>query len=128
MVEGVRLLELARNARSLFERQDARETRRLLDVLVSNCSWKDGQLTTELHQPFEALPAATMVAAEANIVNGAESVESEIWLPFLDTYRTLCPAPDDSFRALLTGANGVGERRLTFQAQDDGRPSSLCTS
>ena len=85
MVEGVRLLELARNARSLFERQDARETRRLLDVLVSNCSWKDGQLTTELHQPFEALPAATMVAAEANIVNGAESVESEIWLLRLDS-------------------------------------------
>ncbi len=40
MDEGVQLLELARNARPLFEKQEPREKRRLLNFLVSNCSWR----------------------------------------------------------------------------------------
>jgi site-specific DNA recombinase len=48
MDEGVRLLELARNSRRLFERQEPREKRRLLNFLVSNCSWKSEELTTAL--------------------------------------------------------------------------------
>ena len=36
--EGVQILELASNAQSLFERQPAREKRRLLNFLLSNCS------------------------------------------------------------------------------------------
>jgi hypothetical protein len=39
--EGVKILELARNARRLFEQHESREKRRLLDFLVSNCSWRD---------------------------------------------------------------------------------------
>ena len=54
MDEGVRLLELARNARCLFERQEPREKRRLLNFLVSNCSWKSGELTATLCQPFQS--------------------------------------------------------------------------
>jgi site-specific DNA recombinase len=38
MDEGVRLLELARDARRLFESQEPREKRRLLNFMVSNCS------------------------------------------------------------------------------------------
>jgi len=38
MDEGVRILELARNAQALFERQPAREKRRLLNFVLSNCS------------------------------------------------------------------------------------------
>ena len=41
--EGVRILELARNAQRLFENQEPREKRRLLNFLVSNCSWKGGE-------------------------------------------------------------------------------------
>jgi site-specific DNA recombinase len=40
--EGVRLLELARNAQRLFEKQEPREKRRLLNFVVSNCNWKGG--------------------------------------------------------------------------------------
>ena len=40
--EGVRILELARNSRRLFEKQEPREKRRLLNFVVSNCTWKDG--------------------------------------------------------------------------------------
>jgi hypothetical protein len=31
---------------------------------------------------------------------------SEIWLPFLDTYRTMCLAPGPEFRALLLEVRG----------------------
>ena len=53
--EGVRILELARNAQRIFEKQEPREKRRLLSFLVSNCSWKGGELTTVLRQPFDLL-------------------------------------------------------------------------
>lgn len=36
MDEGVRILELARNAQALFERLPAREKRRLLNFVLSN--------------------------------------------------------------------------------------------
>ncbi len=63
MDEGVRLLELAQSARRLFDRQEAREKRRLLDFVVSNCSWKDGELTADLRQPFDILAKATTQTA-----------------------------------------------------------------
>ena len=48
MDEGVELLELARNARRLFERQEPREKRRLLNFVLSNCSWEDGKVVATL--------------------------------------------------------------------------------
>jgi hypothetical protein len=39
MEEGVQVFELARNAQRLFERQEPREKWRLLNFLLSNCSW-----------------------------------------------------------------------------------------
>jgi hypothetical protein len=39
----------------------------------------------------------------------AKSAKSEIWLPFLDTYRTMCLAPQDNFRRVL---EEVREMRL----------------
>ena len=43
MGEGVQILELARNAQTLFENQEPRQKRRLLDFLLSNCTWEDGE-------------------------------------------------------------------------------------
>ncbi len=85
MAEGVRLLELARNARRLFEKQEAREKRRLLDFLVSNCSWQDGQLTAEFSQPFDALANTAMAAATSTAKDRAESAKNKIWLLRLDS-------------------------------------------
>jgi site-specific DNA recombinase len=39
--EGIQLLELAQKAASLYEKQEMKEKRRILDVLFSNCLWKD---------------------------------------------------------------------------------------
>jgi site-specific DNA recombinase len=48
MDEGVQILELARNAQKLFERQQPREKRRLLNFLLSNCTWEDGEVVATL--------------------------------------------------------------------------------
>jgi len=60
MDEGVRLLELARDARVLFESQQTREKRRLLNFLLSNCSWRAGELTATLRQPFDIISKTTV--------------------------------------------------------------------
>ena len=55
MDEGVQILELARNAQRLFERQEPREKRRLLNFVLSNCSWEDGEVVATFRQPFDLL-------------------------------------------------------------------------
>jgi len=59
MEEGIALLELAGLAVELFEKQPAGEKRRLLDFVLSNCTWANGELTPEFRQPFD------MIALEA---------------------------------------------------------------
>lgn len=56
--EGVMLLEVVQRAPELFEKQPARGKRRLLDFVLSNCSWKDGQLTATYRQPFDIIAAS----------------------------------------------------------------------
>jgi DNA invertase Pin-like site-specific DNA recombinase len=55
LTEGVQLLELAGRAYELFRKQKPREQRRLLDFLVSNCIWKDQQLSVAFRQPFDMI-------------------------------------------------------------------------
>lgn len=85
MDEGVRILELARNARSLFERQPAREKRRLLNFLLSNCTWDDGQITATFRQPFDILAETTAAVRRAKAAEEGKSAETEIWLGDLDS-------------------------------------------
>ena len=40
MDEGVRILELARNVQKLFAQQEPCQKRRLIDFVLSTCSWK----------------------------------------------------------------------------------------
>ena len=81
--EGVRILELARNAQRLFANQEPREKRRLLNFLVSNCSWKGGGLSTALRQPFDLLAETTAIAAQAASDGERNLTKSGIWLPGL---------------------------------------------
>ena len=63
MDEGVRVLELAQNAQALFERQPAREKRRLLNFVLSNCSWEDGEVVATFRQPFDMISKTSADAA-----------------------------------------------------------------
>jgi site-specific DNA recombinase len=53
--EGVQLLELSQRAYELFCKQEPREQRRLLDFVLSNCTWKDNRLTVVFCQPFDLI-------------------------------------------------------------------------
>jgi hypothetical protein len=80
MDEGVQLLELARNAQRLFAKQEPREKRRLLNFLLSNCTWEDGEVVATFHQPFDLLAETAVSAARAAADETAKSAKTEIWL------------------------------------------------
>ncbi len=78
--DGMRLIELAQNAQRLFAKQNAREKRRLLNFLVSNCSWRDGELTATLRQPFDLIAETTAIDAKRKAAGDVSNGLSEIWL------------------------------------------------
>ena len=80
MDEGIQILELARNAQKLFERQQPREKRRLLNFVLSNCSWEDGEVVATFRQPFDLLAQTTAIAMRAETGSDPKSAKSEIWL------------------------------------------------
>lgn len=63
--EGVLLLEVVKRAPALFEKQPPAEKRRLLNFVLSNCSWKGGELTVTYRQPFDMIAASVSEAEKA---------------------------------------------------------------
>lgn len=80
MDEGVQILELARSAQRLFARQESREKRRLLNFVLSNCTWDDGEIVATFRQPFDLLAETTAIVARSKAKNNANFSKSEIWL------------------------------------------------
>ncbi len=78
--EDVQLLELARNAKRLFAKQEPREKRRLLNFLLSNCTWEDGELVATFRQPFDLLAETAVGASRAGAGETAKTAKTEIWL------------------------------------------------
>jgi site-specific DNA recombinase len=85
MNEGVQLLELAQNAQRLFASQAPREKRRLLNFVLSNCTWKDGEVVATLREPFDLLAETTVSATRVPADETAKSAKTEIWLGDLDS-------------------------------------------
>jgi site-specific DNA recombinase len=83
--EGVQLLELARNAQRLFAKQEPREKRRLLNFLLSNCSWEDGKVVATFRQPFDMLAETVVAVRNENAAGRVSSRISENWLLELDS-------------------------------------------
>ncbi len=83
--EGLALLDLARNAQRLFANQEPREKRRLLNFVLSNCTWEDGNVVATFRQPFDMLAETVAAAASIEAVELAQSAKSEIWLGDLDS-------------------------------------------
>ena len=78
---GIRILELSRNMHRLFAKQPADEKRRLLDFVVSNCSWKGGTLTPEFLQPFDMLAVANSQSRTTEPATLSENGGNAIWRP-----------------------------------------------
>lgn len=81
LTTGTRVLELAKRAYSLYIDQDRDEQRKLVDLIASNCTLKDGVVHVELKEVFAIL--ADGVAKEAEMKSAGatkEAIEKE-WLP-----------------------------------------------
>jgi hypothetical protein len=59
-------------------RQEPRQKRRLLNFVLSNCTWEDGEVV--VRQPFDLLAETSAIAARDGAGNTAKSSKSEIWL------------------------------------------------
>ena len=79
--DGIRILELAKGAYEQFIQQSPGEKRRLLQYLVSNCTWKDGTLEVEYGQPFDTLAVAAERHREQKAAGTLSSDLSVNWRP-----------------------------------------------
>jgi hypothetical protein len=72
-------------------RQEPRQKRRLLNFVLSNCTWEDGEVVTTFSQPFDLLAETNAIAARHGAGNTAKSSKSEIWLHTKDSNSELQP-------------------------------------
>ena len=82
--EGVRLLELASKAQSLFARQSPSEQRRLLNFVFWNSTWKDGELHAQFRQPFDLISKTVITANAQPGDKGADFAAHPVWRPRQD--------------------------------------------
>jgi len=78
--EGVRLLELAHRAYELFQKQEPSEKRRLLNFLLSNCTWKGGELRATFRQPFDMIAVSNVANGKQKAAGGDSNSPFENWL------------------------------------------------
>lgn len=83
--DGAKLLELSQKAVSLYEKQEMREKRRILDFVFSNSTWKDECLHPTYRQPFELLAVTNESYQKENAASGEKSDISSTWLPLEDS-------------------------------------------
>jgi len=72
-------------APSLYEKQEMKEKRRILDFLFSNCLWKNGNLIPNYRKPFDILALTNAGYQKRKATSRVKSGLSEIWLPGRDS-------------------------------------------
>jgi DNA invertase Pin-like site-specific DNA recombinase len=79
--KNIDLLELARSARELYMQRSGADRRKLLKILLSNCTWGHGQLFAQYNQPFDMLADTNAAWREKKAACGEDIDISEIWYP-----------------------------------------------
>jgi hypothetical protein len=69
--------------------------------MLSNCSWNNGKVTATLRQPFDLLAKTNASPTYREAGKMDDTAKKEIWLPFLNTYRTMCLVLPPEFRWVL---------------------------
>ena len=69
----------------LFEKQPASEKRRLLEFVLSNSFWANGELTPEFRQPFDMLADMATVGAQKMAAGELTSSHHQEELPHQDS-------------------------------------------
>ncbi|WP_292059874.1 recombinase family protein [Brevundimonas sp. UBA5936] len=77
---GIALIRLGREAHDLFEQASASEKRRVLNLVLSNCSWAHGELTAKFRQPFDLLSETIAQSTLPKKGEAGDLPENEKWL------------------------------------------------
>ncbi len=77
-------------------RQEPRQKRRLLNFVLSNCTWDDGKVAPTFRQPFDLLAVTTQAANTETATETVTGGHSEIWLGDLDSNQG-CPGQSREF-------------------------------
>lgn len=78
------------------ERPPAREARRLLNLVLSNCSRGDGEVVATFRNPLELSTETATVAVRPRAAAAATPRNIEIWLGDLDSNQG-CPGQSREF-------------------------------
>jgi site-specific DNA recombinase len=78
--EGVTILEMARNAQRLFDSEEPMQKRRLLNFVVSNSTWANGELDASLREPFGFIAEMARFTSGGGSSNGANFADHSGWL------------------------------------------------
>ena len=78
---------LIENGRPLYFNtyKEAREKRRLLSFVLSNCTWADGEVIATFRQPFDLLAETAAAASRQEAQSAAIFSKTEKWLPGPDS-------------------------------------------
>jgi hypothetical protein len=79
--EGVRILELAQKAHSLYVGRNPSDQRKMLDLMVSNCTLKGGKVEGELTELFAILADGAAQEEKMRSRGDSELAINKIWLP-----------------------------------------------
>lgn len=85
MEAGLALLELARKAVPLYERQDSDGKRRMLGIMHSNSYWDGEELEVEWRQPFDQLAFSIAQVQNDDAPGGCSGGDFEKWRPRQDS-------------------------------------------
>lgn len=80
MNEGVDLLILAQDAEEIFQKHEGASRKRLLNFVLSNCTWKDAQLSANFRKPFDLLLENTTSQHDPKSGDGYDDAGKENWL------------------------------------------------
>lgn len=80
MENGIQLLELAQRSVILYEKQEMREKRKILNFVVSNSIWKDGKLSVNFRKPFDLLAVTKQQSQDINPGSASENSNFEKWM------------------------------------------------
>lgn len=81
LTTGTRVLELAKRAHSLYIDQSRDEQRKLVDLMASNCTYKDGKAHVELKEVFAILADGVAHEEEMEAAGATKEAIEKEWLP-----------------------------------------------
>jgi len=81
LATGNRILELAKRAYELYIERDHEEQAKLINLIASNCTFKDGEVHVALKEVFAILADGVAKEAEMKAAGASENAIKEEWLP-----------------------------------------------